>query len=91
MACGGAGVSAGAATFFDFMTMATMRCSSMRKARTILKINEIFYGYLRMKIFNYRRRTHLAHREPPYVRDTVFNLFVIPMRCLGRDALIYNL
>ena len=33
----GATASAGAAPFFDFITMATMRCSSIKKARTILE------------------------------------------------------
>jgi len=30
----------------------------------------------------------LAQREPPYVRETVFNRFVKPIRSFGRDALI---
>jgi hypothetical protein len=37
---GGGGWTAGSVIpvdFFDFMTIATMRCSSIRKARTILK------------------------------------------------------
>lgn len=36
-----AGVSVAPGPFFDFMTIATIRCSSMRKARMILKQNEI--------------------------------------------------
>ena len=37
VACGAAVGSGTTTAFFDFMTMATMRCSSMRKARTILE------------------------------------------------------
>lgn len=36
----GATVSVAAVPFFDFITIATIRCSSMRKARTILQNNE---------------------------------------------------
>lgn len=61
----------------------------MRKARTILKPNATDVNESNRPLeFSYRSRTHLAHREPPYVRETVFNRLVIVIRSFGRDALI---